>query len=100
LTRDRFDIFDETKADSDYDAYDDAKDRRNKFYWYVAGTIFIGMWDAYADAHLKPFEEVKDDDEFWGLFEEVKDDDEFWGLNDDHPDLSPPPLSLALTFRF
>jgi len=86
LTRRRFDIFQETKANTDYLAYDDAKDRRNKFYWYVAGTIFIGMWDAYADAHLKPIEDTKDDDEFWGL--------------DDRPDVSPPALSLALTFRF
>jgi hypothetical protein len=86
-TRDRFDIYQETKTDADFAAYDDAKDRRNKFYWYVAGTIFVSMWDAYADAHLKPFEEIE------------KQEDDTWGM-DDRPDVSPPRLSLALTFRF
>lgn len=87
-TRDRFDTFQQTEDRADFDAYDNARTTRNKYYWFVAGTIFISMWDAYADAHLKPFEEVKDDDEFWGL------------EPGDRPRVSPPPLSLAWTIRF
>ena len=87
-TRDRFDKFKETEDGRDFFPYDEAKKTRNKYYWYVAGTIFVSMWDAYADAHIKPFEEAKD-----------KGDD-FWGLEDNRPDLSPPLLSLVLTIRF
>ena len=88
-TRDRFDTFRKTEDRNDFFAYDNARKTRNKYYWYTAGTIFISMWNAYADAHLKPFEETKDID------------DEYWGLDpDDQPGLSPPPLSLALTIKF
>ncbi len=87
-TRDRFDTFQQTQERSDFDAYDDARTTRNKYYWFVAGTIFISMWDAYADAHIKPFEDVRDDDEFWGL------------EPGDRHHISPPPLSLALTVKF
>jgi hypothetical protein len=66
-TRDRFDTFQQTGERDDFDAYDNARSTRNKYYWFVAGTIFFSMWDAYADAHLKPFEDVEDDDEFWGV---------------------------------
>ncbi|MCP4707813.1 MAG: hypothetical protein GY869_04245, partial [Planctomycetes bacterium] len=54
-TRDRFDTFKRTEERADFDAYDDARSNRNKYYWFVAGTIFFSMWDAYADAHIKPF---------------------------------------------
>lgn len=88
-TRDRFDQFHKTENRDDFFAYDDARSTRNKYYWYLAGTVFISMWDAFADAHIKPFEETKDKgDEFWGLEPGGK------------PDLSPPPLSLMLTIRF
>jgi len=87
-TRDDFDTFQETKKRQDFFAYDAARKSRNKYYWFFAGTIFISMWDAYADAHLKPFEETRNNDEFWGLDPS------------DRPDVSPPPFSLALTIRF
>ncbi len=85
-TREHFDRFRETDERSDYFAYDNAKNNRNKFYWYLAGTIFISMWDAYTDAHLKPFEETEGDDDYWGL--------------SDRPEISPPGVSLALTFKY
>jgi len=88
-TRDRFDKFRESEDRDDFFAYDNARSTRNKYYWYLAGTVFISMWDAFADAHIKPFEETKD-----------KGDD-FWGLEPgDKPNFSLPPLSLALTVRF
>jgi hypothetical protein len=88
-TRDRFDTFKQTQERADFDAYDEARSNRNKYYWFVAGTIFYSMWDAFADAHLKPFEEVRDDADFWGL-----------EPGDRRRRVSPPELSLAWTVRF
>jgi hypothetical protein len=88
-TRDRFDTFKQTQERADFDAYDNARSNRNKYYWFVAGTIFYSMWDAFADAHLKPFEEIKDDAEFWGL-----------EPGDRRRRVSPPELSLAWTVTF
>ncbi len=65
-TNDRLDVYNQTKDLDDWNNYDDARGNRDTFYWLVAGTIFISMWDAYADAHFKPYEKVKDDPEFWG----------------------------------
>ena len=87
-TRDRYDTFQETRQRKDFFAYNSARKTRNKYYWFVVGTIFISMWDAYADAHLRPLEETKGNDDFWGLNPA------------DHPRISPPALSLALTIRF
>lgn len=87
-TRDEYDRFILTEERVDFNAYDNARKTRDKFYWFVAGTIFISMWDAYADAHIKPFEETKDRG------------DEFWGWDNNPPDLGPPPFNLALTFKF
>ncbi len=64
-TNDRLTLYDETKNIDDWNYYDNARSKRDTFYWLLAGTVFISMWDAYADAHFKPYEKVKDDPEFW-----------------------------------
>jgi len=88
-TRDRFDVFQATESRQDYFAYDEVKSDRNLYYWLLAGTAFISMWDAFADAHIKPFEEAKDrGEDYWGYIDE------------DRPDLKPPPFSLALTIKY
>jgi len=87
-TRDRFDTFKQTEERADFDAYDEARSNRNKYYWFVAGTIFFSMWDAFADAHIKPFEDVEDDAEFWGM------------VRDDRGRARPPEVSLAWTVKF
>ncbi len=33
------------------------EDNRNTYIWFLAGTIFVSMWDAYVDAHLYNFKE-------------------------------------------
>jgi hypothetical protein len=51
----------------DYTTYDHARDRRNFFTWLTGITIFVSMFDAYADSYLLDLERTKRlDDEFWG----------------------------------
>jgi len=38
-----------------YNQYVDYRDTRNSFYWYTGLTIFLSMFDAYVDAHLRNF---------------------------------------------
>lgn len=52
---------------SAFNDYDTARDRRNYFYWLTGATIFVAMFDAYADAYLLTLERTRDkDDDFWG----------------------------------
>lgn len=51
----------------EYDAYDHRRDRRNFFTWLTGITIFVSMFDAYADSYLLDLERTRQlDDEFWG----------------------------------
>ncbi|HWO57928.1 MAG TPA: hypothetical protein VNN55_10225 [bacterium] len=44
-----------------------ASDRRNYFYWLTGITVFVSMFDAYADRYLLTLEETRDaGDDFWG----------------------------------
>ena len=38
-----------------YNYYQDAKNDRNLFSWYLGTTIFLSMFDAFVDAHLADF---------------------------------------------
>jgi Family of unknown function (DUF5683) len=38
-----------------YDLYNDRRDERNKFTWFAALVTFVGMFDAYVDAHLSAY---------------------------------------------
>ena len=38
-------------------------DKRNIFLWLTAATIFLSMWDAYADAQLSSFETEKKEEQ-------------------------------------
>jgi len=63
-----------------------ARGRRNYFYWLTGITIFVSMFDAYADRYLLTLERTRDmPDDFWGDYSE------------DHPGDG---WRLALTLRF
>ncbi len=50
-----------------FNNYKSARNNRNYFYWLTGVTVFISMFDAYADAYLISLERTKDKgDEFWG----------------------------------
>jgi hypothetical protein len=38
-----------------YDLYSDRRDERNKFTWFAVLLTFVGMFDAYVDAHLSAY---------------------------------------------
>ena len=64
----------DTKAFNDYDS---ARDRRNYFYWLTGVTIFVSMFDAYADAYLLSLERTRDKgDDYWGGRASLTPDDE------------------------
>ncbi len=47
------------------------EDNRNTYLWFLAGAVFISMWDAYVDAHLYNFkQETKGLDMMGGVDEE------------------------------
>lgn len=48
--------YEKAKKDNDSIAADFYKNDRNKFYWWIAGTVIYSMADAYADGHLYDFE--------------------------------------------
>lgn len=51
----------------DFDTFDHARDRRNYFYWLTGLTVFVSMFDAYADRYLLTLERTRDaGDEYWG----------------------------------
>ncbi len=71
---------------TDLIAFSHARDRRNYFYWLTGVTIFISMFDAYADRYLLTLERTRHEgDDYWGLRE---------GLTPSGP------WCLSLTIRF
>jgi len=51
----------------DYYTFMHARDRRNYFYWFTGLTIFISMFDAYADRYLLTLEHMRQQpEEYWG----------------------------------
>ncbi len=47
-----------------------AQDRRNYFYWLTGITVFVSMFDAYADRYLLTLERTRDEGgDFWGVVE-------------------------------
>ena len=54
-----------------FDNFQLHEDNRNTYLWFLAGAVFISMWDAYVDAHLYNFkQETKGLDMMGGLDEE------------------------------
>ena len=35
------------------------EDNRNAYLWFLAGAVFVSMWDAYVDAHLYNFDQQR-----------------------------------------
>jgi len=35
------------------------EDNRNTYLWFLAGAVFVSMWDAYVDAHLYNFDQER-----------------------------------------
>jgi hypothetical protein len=55
------------RQDVDYSTFMHARDRRNYFYWLTGATIFISMFDAYADRYLLLLEQTRNEpEEYWG----------------------------------
>lgn len=51
----------------DFATFDHARDRRNYFYWLTGLTVFVSMFDAYADRYLLTLERTRDaGDDYWG----------------------------------
>lgn len=60
-------------------AFQHARDRRNYFYWLTGITVFISMFDAYADRYLLTLERTRNmPDDFWGEVSEPPDE---WRLS-------------------
>jgi hypothetical protein len=50
-----------------FNSFDSARDRRNYFYWLLGTTIFVSMFDAYADRYLITLEQTRNKgDDYWG----------------------------------
>ncbi len=47
----------------EFDLFQFHQDKRNIFLWLTAATIFLSMWDAYADAQLSSFEKEKKEEQ-------------------------------------
>lgn len=63
-----------------FNDYDTARDRRNYFYYLTGATVFISMFDAYADAYLLTLERTRNEgDEYWGGHASLAPEDE-WRL--------------------
>ena len=73
---------------SDLVAYSHARDRRNYFTWLTGVTIFISMFDAYADRYLLTLERTR------------HQGDDFWGLRNGDGFPADEPWRLVLTIRF
>ncbi len=57
--------------------YAHARDRRNYFYWLTGITVFVSMFDAYADRYLLTLERTRNmPDDFWGRHLEIESFDE------------------------
>ncbi|GAB4324535.1 MAG: hypothetical protein Kow0074_17590 [Candidatus Zixiibacteriota bacterium] len=61
-----------------FNEYSSARNNRNYFYWLTGVTVFISMFDAYADAYLISLERTRDKgDEFWGGHAFLYPEDEY-----------------------
>lgn len=63
---DRFQLEPDSSIDqraSLYQTYLNYKDSRNYYSWLLGTTIFLSMFDAYVDAHLRKFPKFDSDDE-------------------------------------
>lgn len=61
-----------------FNDYSSARDKRNYFYWLTGFTVFISMFDAYADAYLLSLERTENKgDRFWGGHADLFPDDEY-----------------------
>ncbi|MBD3298981.1 MAG: hypothetical protein GF341_10020 [candidate division Zixibacteria bacterium] len=82
-TFDRQHVWEESCLDGECDqllfnTYKSARNNRNYFYWLTGVTVFISMFDAYADAYLLSLERTKDKgDEFWGGHAFLYPEDEY-----------------------
>lgn len=55
-----------------YDLYNDRRDERNKFTWFAVLITFVGMFDAYVDAHLSAYPSAeKQRQDGLGLFNSI-----------------------------
>lgn len=51
----------------DFAEFTHAQDRRNFFYWLTGITVFVSMFDAYADRYLLTLERTRNmPEDFWG----------------------------------
>jgi len=68
-TRDAKAAFDAVDPDSVdirgtlYNTYSDYKDKRNFYSWMLGTAVFLSMFDAYVDAHLRQFPAFRNRDE-------------------------------------
>ena len=61
-----------------FTSYSSARDKRNYFYWLTGFTVFVSMFDAYADAYLLSLERTQNKpDSFWGGQASLYPDDEY-----------------------
>ncbi len=57
----KYDSFDDIATrNTYYELYNSERNLRNKFTWYAVITSFFAMFDAYVDAHLSGFPNVKE----------------------------------------
>jgi hypothetical protein len=55
------------RQDVGFSTFMHARDRRNYFYWLTGATIFVSMFDAYADRYLLLLERTRNEpEEYWG----------------------------------
>lgn len=58
---------DATARQAAFNNFDSARNSRNYFYWLTGITVFISMFDAYADSYLLTFERTRNmGDDYWG----------------------------------
>jgi hypothetical protein len=89
---DRLHVWQNTNPDSTnallstFNSYDGARSRRNYFYWLTGITVFVSMFDAYADSYLLTLERTRNlGSEFWGGQAQFTPEDE---------------IRVVLNFRF
>ncbi len=49
---------DPTYKSSEFNLYQESRDKRNVFLWLGALTVFVSMFDAYVDAHFADFDKT------------------------------------------
>jgi hypothetical protein len=76
------------RAAANLTEFSHARDRRNYFTWLAGVTIFISMFDAYADRYLLTLEQTRHEGE------------EYWSSRMPQGSMADQPWYLALTIRF